>query len=296
MITGEIDLNNLTLNSCVERICDECGKKETTKVRCVKAGRAKRSAKIDLCWGCSQNKKYRKIPTGENNAHWRNGITVNGYKRVYDSDKGYRVLEHVYVMERFLKRKMMKNEHVHHIDLNKLNCNVENLHICNKCSGHHLIHSSLQKCGYSLFKSGKIYFDQSKKTYTRERNVFVQVINLTEVQLAEVNKYKTYIQKNRGREIEVCSLSYKKNGKWVNRNKPKHIIIGELFLGRRLFYNESTHHLDGDSTNNNLNNLVFMSNSEHRLSHSSLEKVSASFLEEGLIVFNKEKGLYQISI
>lgn len=59
-----------------------------------------------------------------------------GYRYIYAPDspsvaktgsyKGY-VFEHRYVMEKHLGRALTKNEHIHHIDFNKLNNNISNL-------------------------------------------------------------------------------------------------------------------------------------------------------------------------
>lgn len=291
MIKEEIDIDNSKLNRCLTRICDECGKVEETKVKYVKQGRKVRKSNIDLCWKCANSKKYRKLPTGEISGHWKHGITVGGYKRVFDRDRGERVLEHVYVMEKFLERKMKKEESIHHINLNKLDCRIENLYICNGGSKHHLIHSSLQKCGYTLFKRGKIFFDLETKEYTKDKKILIQTVFLSEEEEKEIFSRKSYIQNNRGRSIEVFSTGYKKDRIWKTKTKNKHVVIGETFLKRRFYYNEGMHHLDGDSTNNSLENLIIMGNSEHRLAHASIEKVAASFLETE-ISFNKDIGQY----
>lgn len=296
MILEDISLDNAKFALKLTRICDECGKKEKAKAGCIKQGRKIRNGNIDLCWKCSQLKKYRKLPHGEKYAKWKHGITVTGYRRVFDEERGERVLEHKFVMEKFLGRKINKNEHIHHINLNKLDCSINNLHVCNGMSGHRLIHSSLQKCGYLLFKSNRIFFDDKTNQYTMKETEFTSKIVLSEQDENRLKSIKSYISILRGRPIEVCALRYKKDNQWKQRTKTKHILIGEAFLNRRFYKNECIHHLDGDSTNNNLNNLIIMENGEHQLTHSSLEKVTASCLEMGIVVFDKKIGEYKCCI
>jgi len=50
-----------------------------------------------------------------------------GYNRV--TINGVRMLEHRYVMEQYLGRKLQPNEHIHHINHNKLDNRIENLQL-----------------------------------------------------------------------------------------------------------------------------------------------------------------------
>lgn len=43
-----------------------------------------------------------------------------------------------------------------------------------------------------------------------------------------------------------------------------HRIVMEKFLKRKLKRSENIHHIDGDPKNNNISNLIILSNSEHR--------------------------------
>jgi len=82
----------------------------------------------------------------ELNPNWNGGeyIDKKGYKWIRVPDKtinsyrGY-MKEHRYVMSKFLKRPINKNEHIHHINKNKLDNRTKNLSIL-KSSEHSKLH------------------------------------------------------------------------------------------------------------------------------------------------------------
>lgn len=72
-----------------------------------------------------------KARSGNKSPSWKGGskyMTLQGYVTVYAP--GYpdnRCLEHRYVMEKHLKRKLLKTEHVHHLNGDKIDNRIENL-------------------------------------------------------------------------------------------------------------------------------------------------------------------------
>jgi hypothetical protein len=55
------------------------------------------------------------------------------------------------------------------------------------------------------------------------------------------------------------------------------------------------HHIDGDKLNNKLDNLVPLSKKAHREAHGSLEKVSYSLIQSGLIEYDVVTNSYSLS-
>lgn len=96
-----------------------------------------------------------KTKTGENHSHWKGGIIDSkGYKRIYVNGKRY--LEHRYVMEQYLGRKLTLDEDVHHINKVKLDNRIDNLQVLTK-KEHSRHHWVTENRGDNLRKSQKQY-------------------------------------------------------------------------------------------------------------------------------------------
>ena len=291
MITENTDLLKVTGATKVTRICDECGKKETTMVYRILRGRLRRKSNVDLCLHCSNSSKYRILPIGDKHGQWKHGLTSTGYKRI--NVKGQRMLVHTYVIENFLGRKLTKDEFVHHIDLDKLNNDINNLWVCSGSSGHGTIHSSLEKCGYELFRRGKMFFGSNGK-YTTTRTRPPNLIKLPKKVADTISALHFHISWHKGTPFERWATTCTTNHNRRTIGKAKHVMIAEGFLGRRMFQNEAVHHIDGDSTNNKLDNLFLTDQVNHNYAHGSLKMVAASFLKDGVVVFDRETGEYRL--
>lgn len=93
-------------------------------------------------------------------------------------------------------------------------------------------------------------------------------------------------------EYKIKSGSTKKGGFWLengykvlyvegDNHIKEHIHVMELYIGRKLFSNECVHHINGDITDNRLENLQLMTKSEHSSYHRKLE------LSRGKVLFGK---------
>jgi|ERR1035437_218405 hypothetical protein len=93
------------------------------------------------CW--NKGKKRLEI-TGPKHFAWKGGfwISDDGYKIIENEveTKGYKLLEHRKVMEKFLGRKLLSSELIHHINHNKLDNRINNLQIVTR-SEHPKIHA-----------------------------------------------------------------------------------------------------------------------------------------------------------
>jgi hypothetical protein len=69
----------------------------------------------------------------------------------------------------------------------------------------------------------------------------------------------------------------RKHGKYIevkteNGWKKEHRYVMESHLGRLLEKNEVVHHIDGDKSNNDVDNLVVMDRAEHTKMHNSVKR------------------------
>ena len=94
---------------------------------------------------------------------------IKGYARYggYECIRkdGKREVLHRAVMEDHIGRDLRRDECVHHIDLDKSNNSIENLHLFNSRSDHRKAHVSLEAVGSRLLQRGVIYFDASEGVY-----------------------------------------------------------------------------------------------------------------------------------
>ena len=103
------------------------------------------------------------------------------------------------------------------------------------------------------------------------------------------NVGNTYINNNGYVEVWVG----KHNTPGSSGYQKEHRVFVELDIGRRLEQKEIIHHIDGDKTNNNKDNLLLCSGDfEHRKVHGQLERVAMSLVKSGIIKFNMENKQY----
>jgi len=95
---------------------------------------------------------------------------------------------------------------------------------------------------------------------------------------------------NRKKTVSGSIMVYdKKTKKYVH----EHRQVMEKHLARKLYQHESVHHIDGNKTNNNINNLyLFADDSTHQLCHVQLQRLAMQLVEKGAISFDKSTGKY----
>jgi len=111
-------------------------------------------------WGLPKLKPVQS--TGADHANWRGGISVDrqGYRLVYAPERVKAhpyTYEHILVAERMMGRRLHRNEHVHHLNGQKLDNRPENLLVCTQ-SEHHKLHRKLEQLAMEMVRSGQIVF------------------------------------------------------------------------------------------------------------------------------------------
>jgi len=181
---------------------------------------------------------------------------------------------------------LVGEERLHHIDMNKLNNNINNLYLCKSNRDHKLCHLSLQDVAQS-FLNNKIWFDRENKMYTTEyRSSFNNKIREIGIPIEHSNSIRILKHKKNGRSFEYKVFRFEGKRKYV------HTYISEKNIGRRLYAFECVHHIDVDTLNNDINNLIVMSKSEHRLAHESLQICAIELYKQGIVKF--QEGVYYV--
>jgi len=85
------------------------------------------------------------------------------------------------------------------------------------------------------------------------------------------------------------------NGDGTRKTIWKHIEIVEGVIGRSLLPGELVHHIDCQKGNNEPDNLwLCKSIGKHSLAHRSVEKLLPDLIRNGIIYFDREKGVYKL--
>jgi len=96
------------------------------------------------------------------------------------------------------------------------------------------------------------------------------------------------------RRKSAPSKTYIKNGylRFKNSGRYVHRWIMERHLGRRLYYNEVVHHIDGDKLNNRIENLrLFKNQEEHNRHHLNNLRILGDWYEREPEYINYQKFL-----
>ena len=273
--------NGFVSKRMVIRMCDECKKQEEVGWHAAMQGRKVRKVDIDLCKACANLGKFRKLPRGRNNGHWKHGKDINGYDRITTED-GRRILVHKWVMENAIGRQLLPGEVVHHIDCDKNNNEIKNLHLFPSRAEHLVCHRALGESICNLLGT-TIWFDWERKEYS-----------LTTCDQPE-EKYipplsKVYVKRDprNGKQTEYCFYSIrlaKNKHVW----KKQHVYVAEELIGRRLHYNEIVYHVNGNTKDNRSNNLCVMTKVEHGACHKSLQMIGMELYKRHMFVFRDGK-------
>lgn len=258
----------------VTRICDACGKEEAKTYGEIVSSKLKKKLNKDYCKECSYDYRFNPQKKGKESPFWKNGLTLNktsGYLRICNTGEYY----HKIIFGDFLGRKITKEEQVHHIDFNKLNNEINNLFLCKNKREHYLLHYKIELFVLSLLDKF-VYFDRKNKIYT---TFFVK-------------NEKIDFKFNNSNIKSIVQCTWRNGKKYAfgylgnRKHRILHGLIYEQFLDRRMKKGENIHHINGDTLDNDINNLILLTKSEHKICHNSLWDCAKQLIENNIIQFN----------
>ena len=109
-----------------------------------------------------RNKPKPKIKRTRKNKGW--AYDSNGRKNIRVKGRGY-VAEHRLIIEQHIGRRLQRTEQIHHINCNKTDNRLENLHISRTVNEHLKSHRSFEKIIQGLMERNVIFFDTNKGEY-----------------------------------------------------------------------------------------------------------------------------------
>jgi len=268
----EVNIDGIIrIRSRIIRQCDHCGKKELVNTKYYK----------DYCKKCSYIYRKHGQKIGKDSPYWKGGMALNdnGYYR-FTCGKNESKYIHKIVYGNHIGRSLSRQEQVHHIDFNKSNNEISNLFLCENITKHHKIHFLAENLGCKLIEKYIWYnFDTNEyvlEKFTREKVKFTPSKTLS-------CKYKDH----NGKIYALAYLGHKKHQGY-------HRFVYEEFTGTKLTKDYHVHHIDGDTLNNDINNLVKLSRSEHKIAHNSLQFRVADLYKQSIVKF--ENGKYLLGI
>lgn len=121
----------------MQRMCEQCGAEFTTYPVFIRKGQGR------FCSLKCKGKASRSAKSIGEYDGFNVYVGTNGYARIV-LGRSNEKLFHVYLMEKVMGRELVKNEHVHHINGNKLDNRIDNLQLVDNCGGHQKEHAHIR--------------------------------------------------------------------------------------------------------------------------------------------------------
>ena len=163
-----------------------------------------------------------------------------------------------------------------------------------------LTHWNCDNCGSEFTKVRNGTYDVASKSYCKS---CISSIGLNK--LAGAAGYESRVEntlKNKVGNVVIGKEGYPEI--YIGKNYPyrqggyrcirEHQYIMEIHLERALVKGEIIHHIDGDKTNNSLENLYLTTVQEHNKLHAESESIVFSLVKQGKVLFNRDTGRYEL--
>lgn len=157
-------------------------------------------------------------------------------------------------------------------------------------------HDCLKECRR---RSGSRQEHPSVYSLTKEQIEYAILNTSSYIECAEYLNVPVWTMYRKMKKFGIKRI--KKNPKpridgYISYTTPQnHRSVYESFYGVKLDRKTIVHHLDGNRSNNAIENLVAVSNEQHSFAHSSLDAIGYNLFRCGMVVFNKKDMIYEPS-
>lgn len=143
--------------------------------------------------------------------------------------------------------------------------------------------ADLANKGMTLPEIAKEFNTTWSKVQYRRRKWGLPILKNRKAEAQEHPRWKggRSVEKRSG-YVRIYAPERARYGKYIY----EHTLKAEDKIGRRLLKTENVHHVDGDKTNNDITNLVIVTDSHHRRLHHQLESFGMELVRRGDIIFN----------
>ena len=161
-----------------------------------------------------------------------------------------------------------------------------------------ITHWKCDNCGAEFTKCRNGKYSTDVKSYCREC-----ITKIGRMKLASINGYiaKAEIHSKKQKPIVTDKQLYP--DVYYGLDYPyregygtikEHTYVMECHLKRGLVKGEIVHHIDGDKTNNKIENLFLTSPAEHNKLHAESESIIFKLVKMGIVQFNRNTARYEL--
>lgn len=159
-------------------------------------------------------------------------------------------------------------------------------------------HWQCDHCGTEFTKCRNGKYDTDVKSYCREC-----ITSIGKMKLVSMDGYLARAEKHAQKPRNIVTDKQLYPDVYYGLDYPyregygtikEHVYVMECFLKRGLKPGEIVHHIDGDKTNNNIENLFLTTVNEHNKLHGASERIVFELVKLGKVRFNRELARYEL--
>ena len=161
-----------------------------------------------------------------------------------------------------------------------------------------ITHWQCDHCGVEFTKCRNGKYSTTSKSYCREC-----ITKIGKMKLASINGYVAKAEKHSKKQKKIVVDKQLYPEVYYGLEYPyrpgygtikEHVYVMECHLERGLVKGEIVHHIDGDKTNNNIENLFLTTPAEHNKLHAESESIVFKLVKMGIVQFNRELARYEL--